>query len=270
MKQKRASLAERLVAKLRKLGLPERKAKVLAKGLTPTAQRAKVTGTVTSKLTDRLVKLGLSERKAMELAKGLAPTVRASIKTKAKAVAKKLDDVDDAFVNEIVAEGVDQTDNEDLDKVAPRVNGHRVRLDLPVVSRATWQYSRVTGLQLLRVMDGLTSEATYLVAAVKSDIGLVAVRQLGTDLYNVKFYPTMATWNYTPEKLRELGARDYLARQWYQRMHFDRDGVVKLLKQVGLENKPKITRLLSRLLSVPGRALFKAFDYLHKRIGVAA
>ena len=269
MKQKRPSLAERLAVKLRKLGLSERKATALAKGLTPTAARA-VTGTVTGKLTARLVKLGLSERKATELAKGLAPLVRAAIKAKAKAKALTLDDVTDEMVNETVTSVTDETDNEDLDKVAPRVNGHRVRLDLPVVERSTWQRKSVRGIELLRVMDGLTSEATYLVAAVKSDEGIVAVRQLGTDLYNVKFYPTMAYWGYTQEDLRKLDATEYLAREWYQRMHFDRNGVVKLLKQLDLENKPVITRLLSRLLSVPGRALFKAFDYLHKRVGVAA
>ena len=180
MKQKRPSLAERLVVKLRKLGLPERKAKTLAKGLVPTAQRAKVTGTVTGKLTDRLQKLGLSERKATELAKGLAPLVRSAIKAKAKVKALTLDDVTDEMVNETVTKVTDDAEDMDLDKVAPRVNGHRVRLDLPVVERHTWQRQSVRGIELLRVMDGLTSEATYLVAAVKSDEGIVAVRQLGT------------------------------------------------------------------------------------------
>jgi len=68
-------LKERLLDRLRTLGLPERKAKELAKGLASTASRTPVTGTVTGKLTARLIKLGLSERKATELAKGLAPTV---------------------------------------------------------------------------------------------------------------------------------------------------------------------------------------------------
>jgi len=270
MKQKRPSLADRLVVKLRKLGLSERKATALAKGLTPTAARAGVTGTVTGKLTARLVKLGLSERKATELAKGLAPIVRAAIKAKAKAKALTLDDVTDEMVNETVTKVTDDAEDTDLDKVAPRVNGHRVRLDLPVVERSIWQRKPVRGIELLRVMDGLTSEATYLVAAVKSDEGIVAVRQLGTDLYNVKFYPHMAYWGYTPEQLDKLKATEYLAREWYQRMHFDREGVVKLLKQLDLEAKPAITRLLSRLMNVSGRALFKAFEYLHKRVGVAA
>ena len=33
-----------------------------------------------------------------------------------------------------------------------------------------------------------------------------------------------------------------------------------------LETKPVMTRMLSRLLSVPGAALVKAFSYLHKRV----
>ena len=100
---------------------------------------------MTSKLTDRLVKLGLSERKATALAKGLAPLVRSTIKAKAKAKALTLDDVTDEMVNDTVTEVTDETDNEDLDKVAPRVNGHRLRLDLPVVLRSTWQHKPVRG-----------------------------------------------------------------------------------------------------------------------------
>ena len=264
MKQK-LTLADKLLAKLRKLGMPERKAKDVAKGLAPTAARQTVAGTVTGKLEAKLQKLGLSERKAKELAKGLAPTVRAAIKGKVRKTKTSLDEVTDDDVNLTVDEVTDDAEDVELDKVAPRVNGHRVRLDLSVVPMPG-----AKAIQLLRVMDGLYTHATYLVAAVKSDEGIVAVRQLSPDYYNVKFYPTMAYWGYTQEQLVKLGAHDYLAREWYQRMHFSREGVSDLLKQIDLDSKPVMTRLLSRLLSVPGRALFKAFDYLHKRVGVAA
>lgn len=266
----KVSLAEKLLVRLQKLGLNKRKATDLAKKLAPSAARQPVRGTVTGKLTDKLYALGLSKKRAEELAKGLAPTVRSAIKAKAKAKKVKLDDVDDAFVNEIVDEGVDLTESEELDKVAPRVNGHRVRLDLPVVARSFWQRSPVQGIELLRVMDGLTTYGTYLSAAVKGDVGIVAVRQLGENLYNVKFYPRMSYWGYTPERCEKLGAVEYLEREWYQRMHFSREGTDKLLKQIHAEQKPKLTRLAARLLGVTGKVLFKAFDFLHKRQHVAA
>ena len=270
MKQK--TLKERLLARLTTLGLPERKAKELAKGLASTASRTPVTGTVTGKLTARLIKLGLSERKATELAKGLAPTVRSAIKAKAKAAKKTLDEVDDAFVNEIVDEGVDLSENEELDKVAPRVNGHRVRLDLPVVRRSTWMGLPVRGIELLRVMDGYSTERTYLVAAVKGEQGIVAVRQLNEDWYNVKFYPTMAHWNKTPEQLASLGAQSYLQRQWYERMHFNKADLGQLLSRLAAEAKPKsrMKALVDRFLTVGAKPLVKAFDYLHQRVGKAA
>lgn len=272
MKQKRPPLSDRLFAKLRKLGLSERKAKELVKGLAPTAARATVTGTVTGKLTARCVKLGLSERKAAELAKGLAPVVRASIKAKAKAKAVKLDEVDDAFVNEIVNEGVDLAEDPELDKVAPRVNGHRVRLDLPVVLRHEWQANPTKGIELLRVMDGLTTRATYLVAAVKGEHGIVAVRQFDSEWFNVKFYPAMGYWNTSFSELATLGAQDFLDRAWYQRMHFNREALDKLCKKLAAEAKPKsrLVALRDRFLSVTATPLLKAFEYLHRKIGQAA
>jgi len=266
---KHVSLAERLQAKLQKLGLSKRKATTLAQGVTPTAQRAKVSGTVTEKLVARLIALGLTKKKAAELAKGLAPVVRASIKAKAKQKQIKLAEVEDEMVNQTVEQTTDEAEDEALDKVAPRVNGHRVRLDLPVVRRSTWMNTRVTGIEILRVMDGLTTEATYLVAAVKSDQGIVAVRQLGTDFYNVKFYPTMRYWDRTPDELLSVdGASEYLQRQWYERVHVTKAGLAIILKSV--DNRPKIKQVLDRLLSVTATVLVKAFDHLHKRIGAAA
>jgi hypothetical protein len=265
-------LADRLLDKLKKLGMPERRAKEVAKGLAPTANRVKVSGTVTGKLEAKLVKLGLSERKAKELAKGLAPVVRASIKKKVKAQALKLDDVDDAFVNEIVDEGVDETESEELDKVAPRVNGHRVRLDLPVVARTTWMKKPVEGIQLLRVIDGLTTNGTYLVAAVKSETGMVAVRQFSEDAYNVKFYPNFGYWSKVPEDLSALGGHSFLHREWYERCHTSREGLGRILQQLTLDAKPKsrMRALMDRFLTVGARPLVKAFDYLHRRVSTAA
>jgi hypothetical protein len=266
------SLADRLLAKLGKLGVSQRKAKELAKGLAPTAARQTVSGTVTGKLEARLLKLGLTERKAKELAKGLAPLVRASIKGKVKKAAKTLDDVSDQDVNETVDEAVDEAEDAELDKVAPRVNGHRVRLDLPVVTRSQWQHAPTKGVELLRVMDGLSTSRTYLVASVKSETGIVAVRQLNSDWYNVKFYPTMAFWNKTRQELTDLGGQDFLSREWYERCHCSPRALERVLGQLEIDGKPKsrMTRLIDRFKTVAAKPLIRAFDYLHKRVSTAA
>ena len=266
------SLADRLLAKLGKLGVSQRKAKELAKGLAPTAARQTVSGTVTGKLEARLLKLGLTERKAKELAKGLAPLVRASIKAKVKKVAKKLDDVTDDDVNQTVDEAVDEAEDEELDKVAPRVNGHRVRLDLPIVARSDWQHSPIKGIELLRVMDGLSTRGTYLVASVKSEKGIVAVRQFSQDWYNVKFYPTYAFWNKTTGDLSEMGGQDFLSRQWYERCHVSAQGLERILDQLATEAKPKprMKALIDRFTTVTSKPLIKAFSYLHKRVSNVA
>jgi hypothetical protein len=258
--KKPLSLKDRLLAKLVKLGLSERKAKELAPGLVVTASKAPVKGTVTEKLTTRLVKLGLTERKATELAKGLAPMVRSAITAKAKDRKVKVKDVDDAMVEEAVAESVDSAEDTELDKVAPRVNGHRVRLDLPVAPMAG-----IRGIELLRVMDGLSSQRSYLVAAVKSDVGIVAVRRLGDDFFNVKFYPDMAYWEKTPTGLAQLGAQDHLKREWYERMHFSRVQLEAILAQLAQDAKPKsrMKALLDRFLTISATPLIKAFSYLH-------
>lgn len=266
--KKAVPVAERLMARLRKLGLPERKAKELAKGVAPTVSRIK--GNVSQKLEAKLLKLGVSKRKAKELAKGLAPTVRTAIKAKVKREKIKLDDVTDEQVNQTVDEAVDAAEDAELDKVAPRVNGHRVRLDLPVVRRWVWQANPFKGIELLRVIDGLTTSSTYLVAAVKGEQGMIAVRQFSADNFNCKFYPTMEHWEFTDEALFSLGATDFLSRQWYQRVHVSRATLDQILQRVEAQNKPKKTGLLSRLLSVPARTLVTAFGFLHTKIGNVA
>lgn len=272
MKAKTQTLAERLLGKLKKLGVPDRKAKVLSKGLVATASRVPVKGTVTNKLEARLEKLGLSERKAKELAKGLAPIVRSSIKAKVRKQAKKLDDVTDDEVEDTVTEAVDGAEDPELDKVAPRVDGHRVRLDLPVVGRSEWQAKPIKGVELLRVIDGLTTTATYLVSSVKGETAMVAVRQFSDDHYNVKFYPTFTFWSKTRSELTNLGGFDFLDRQWYQRCHTNKDGLSRILHQLEIDAKPKsrMKALVDRFRTVTAATMVKAFGYLQKSKVAAA
>ena len=289
MAEKR-TLADRLLDRMDKLGVSPRKAKELTKGLVLTFQRP-VKGSLTEKLETRLQRLGLTKIKAHELAKGLAPTVRSVVKAKADARAKKaqkaakadkaLDTslakvnegqavtdsgeavISDEDINEAIAQVTDEAEDPELDKVAPRVNGHRLRLDLPVVPMPGGK-----GLDLLRVMDGWTTRGTYLTAAVKGEFGIVAIRQLGSDLYNVKFYPTMEYWGRTPEELRKLGAEYFLKRSPYERMHCSKKVTAEILDILAKEAAPRsrIKALVSRMRALTFGPLEKAFGYLHSRI----
>ena len=227
---KKLSLLDKLVAKLRKLGLSERKAVIAAKALAPTARAA-----VKAELA---VKEGRGEPEKKGKVKG------------SKAAAKGDADFQSA------------SDLSILGKKAIRVNGHSLRLDLPVVPMPG-----IKGIEILRVMDGLSSTATYLVAAVKGDLGIVAIRKLTSDCFNVKFYPDMAYWDKTQGELASLGATYHLKREHYERMHFGKDPLDQLLKRLEAEAKPKsrVKALLDRLLAISTPPLLKAFEILYTR-----
>lgn len=257
---KRPTLLERLIPRLQRLGVTERKSKELAKGL---AQFKKPTkGTVAEKLQIKLVKLGLSERKAKELAKKLVPTVNAALA--AKAAAKVTPDLPlSKVMSKTVTEVIDGVDDAELDKVAPRVNGHRLRLDLPVVA-----VGGMKGIELLRVVHGLTTHATYIVAAVNSDDKFIAVRRFSGDYFNVKFYPHMSAWSKTVEELQSLGAEAHLLRpNLYERMHFHKAGLDQLLQRLEAEAKPRsrMKALKDRFIAITVRPLVQAFDILYSR-----
>jgi hypothetical protein len=215
----------------------------------------KVTITLADRLAVKLKKLGLGERKAREVAKGLVATVRAVVKTEIK----KLEGTP-------IEEPPYLPPNTPFTKTkAQKVNGYSVRFDLPVAPMPG-----LKGIEMLRVMDGLTSTATYLVAAVKGEEGILAVRQLGVEEYNVKFYPTFAYWGKTEDDLRALGAHDVCQRTHYERMHFGPDALDGLLNLLADEAKPKsrMKKLVDRFLTISLRPLLKGFSFLHQRIGV--
>jgi uncharacterized protein (DUF2267 family) len=266
---------DKIESKMQVLGVTRRKAKELAKAVASTFSR-RVEGNITEKLTNRLMKLGLTEIRATELARGLAPTVRASLKAKAAKRVKRdtvkeiVQETADSIAQEVdqtVEEVTDLAEDPELDKVAPRVNGHRLRLDMPVLPMAGGR-----GVDVLRVMDGWSTRGTYLVAAVKGPEGICAIRQLGNDFYNVKFYPTMEHWGRTQEELRMLGAYDYLRRGPYERMHGNAKVTAAILDVLAAEAKPRnrVKALVSRMKAITFGPLEKAFGYLHKRVSSAA
>lgn len=205
------------------------------------------------RITAKLRKLGVGERKAQALAAGLVPIVRAVVRSEVKQREEPL---------EVLPA------NKPFRKAkAVKVNGHHLRVDLPVAPM-----KGIKGIELLRVMDGLTSTATYLAAAVKSEQGILAIRQLYENEYNVKFYPNFEYWGKTQDDLRALGAHNYCQREYYERMRFSTDALDGLLSILADEAKSKsrMKKLVDRFLAVTTQPLLKAFDYLHKKMGVAA
>lgn len=237
MAVKKTSLADKISAKLMNLGVHQRKARELAKGLTPSALRMKEK--VPEKLVAKLMKLGVPEVKAKALAKSLAPTVRAAIRVKSEGSKKTAEAIEDEAVEEAV-----------------------LNLNLPVVAR-----EGEAGLDLLRVMHGWCTSATYLVAAVKGTNGIVAVRRIYENHYNVKFYPNMEFWGKSPEMLASrFEAQAFLNRGPYERMHFSSKGVASLLEVLKAEATPKsgVRALIGRMRALASSALENAFNQLYR------
>jgi len=251
---------EKIAAKLQALGVRTRQANELAEGLKATTRPIKTRISVRERVEKRLITLGVSERKAKELAKSIAPTVSAALKTKQQKSKVTIKDTDT-----IIKGAIDATDDAELDKVAPRINGVRLRIDRPTVT-----YRGEKGLELLRVMHGLTSQNTYLVAAVKGEEGIVAARKFGEDSYKLKFYPNYAFWNFTQSQIESIGGYDYLNRGPYERHMYTRDKAEQVLLRIEAEAKPKskIKELATRMLSINMRTLQKAFSVLHEKVKV--
>jgi len=222
---------------------------------------------VVEKLTTKLRALGFSQRKAETVAKALVPVARGAVKAEIVAKDKKHtravegEVVEDTALVRVGGRTLAVTDQ----KI--KVNGHFLRFDLPIAPMEGQK-----GIELLRVMHGLTSFGTYLVAAVKGDVGIVAVRDFHNGMYNVKFYPDMAFWGKDEEQLAHLGATDHFKREHYERMHFSRVALDQLMRRLAAEAKPKsrTKALLDRVLAVTTDPLVKAFGYLKQRKGLAA
>jgi hypothetical protein len=217
---KRVSLGERLRGKLEKIGFHPRKASELSKGLVPTVAKVKPGTKIGEKLRARLAVLGLTERKAKEVAKSLTPVASAALKARAK----------------LGTEAPSKTAKKAADLPATTTavaEVFKLRLDEGVMSFT----GRDGDVSVGRVMHGLSSTRSYIVVAVKGEHGLIGVRQLGADTFNVKFYPTMRYWATNEPALRALGAEMFLARSWYERMHFPATGVTTLLNQFAKEAK---------------------------------
>ena len=256
------TVSQKIAAKLESFGFHPRKATDTAKGLALTVGQLKPGVKVGEKLLARLLTLGVSARKAPELAKGLAPVARAAVQARMKA---KLGSAEDTVVKK-------PKKAKDVAPPPPDAETHifRLRTDesiLPVSQRGA------EGVEVGRIMHGLTSTRSYIVFAVKGEDGIIAVRQLGPRYYNVKFYPTMGYWGETAERMRPLGADDFLQREWYERMHFPPEGVQQLLDRLAAEEEARIAgkkhfavKLAERLVASTWAPLLNAFDALHGRI----
>jgi hypothetical protein len=245
------TLSDKLAGKLAKLGWNQRRAKEIAAKLSSASKWQP--DDLTLKLEKKLAKLGVTEKKAKEAAKALAPTVRATIKLKTAEAAERKSGKTNGEIEE-----------ESLDQVA---TDYKLRSDLPTLDGR----KQHTGLELMRVMHGISSSNTYIVAAVRGEKAVIAVRAFSQDSFNVKFYPTMAEWNVTPDDLRDTySSTHYLSREWYERMYFSRKGLDQLLSRIHAEElankttlRKKLKALTTRVCAVTVKNLLNGFDNLY-------
>lgn len=258
---------DKIAARLTKIGgLSRRKVATLSTSLSSASRWKR--DDIGSKLEKKLLKLGLSKRKAYELAKALVPTVRSLIKARASVV-KTTSQVE----NSAMVDAINGATDTELDTVAPLVNGHRVRLDLPTLPV---NHGAVVE-NVLTVMHGYSTSNTYLVAAIRKEgdvNGVVAIRKFGENSFKLKFYPTMAHWGFTRDQLHELGGNDYLQRNtWYQRMMFNLSDATQVLQRIAAEEESRLSRgqkLLKHLRAVSMNIVNRALDILATRKQVAA
>lgn len=142
----------------------------------------------------------------------------------------------------------------------------RLRLDLPVLPSGRYTAApEGEEVEVGRVMDGWSTTRSYMVAAVKGDKGILAVRNLGMgQWFRIKFYPNFAYWNLDKGQLQSLGADFYKSRPAYERMEIQAPGLFQLLSRLEIEAKPKTRAksLLDRMKAASFEAIHKAFSYL--------
>lgn len=205
------------------------------------------------RMMQKLMDLGMSQRKATETAKALAPVARNTVK---KEIAEK----------EQKASAPKETEaSPTKDTPAKTVRTKKgeiaavVRHDLPVLD---WRGANQAAL--LQVMNGYNTTRSYIVAAVKGEDCMVAVRKFSDNSFKLKFYPTMRKWDYSQEQLSALGADSFLNRDnKYERMMFTKSQMDQVLARIEAANKSTVRKMVERLLSVSAATLVKAFDTLH-------
>jgi hypothetical protein len=201
--------------------------------------------TLVEKLLNGLIKGGLSERKAREIAKILAPTARAAVKAELKA--KNLTIVELA---EPQPEAVDKTPSTEASSPAKAIPG------------SVLPYTGAVAADLLQRMHGLTSNNSYVVAAVKGDKGIISVRKFNEDSFKLKFYPDMEFWETSFGRLQLFGATDYLKHSnHYERAMFTKKGMESVINRVNGDAalRPNKRGLLNRMATATLRALVNAF-----------
>lgn len=212
--------------------------------------------TLIEKLIDKLMAGGMSERKAREVSKTIAPVARAAVKAEIKSKEVK---VTRLKVGLPPALEVDSEGNVDMAASEPEEAVNESQ-------GSTLPYTGGKGAQLLQTMHGLTSTATYKVLAVKGEDGLVAARKLG-DQFNVKFYPNMAFWGFSFERLIPIGASSHFVRGPYERAHFPASGVEEILKRINAEAE---TIAPQQRRSLMGRMKAAAFGAYQRALALVA
>jgi hypothetical protein len=81
------------------------------------------------------------------------------------------------------------------------------------------------------IIDGFSSTATYAVAAL-SAVGMIAIRRLRINWFNVKFYDSTTAMGMSDAQLAAMGGIDFLTRNsgkfQYRRCHMSGEALLKL------------------------------------------
>ena len=184
--------------------------------------------TLVEKLIAKLVAGGISARKAKEVAPTLVPVARATVKKEIEQKAAK-------------ADGIGKGDSPSYD--ASQVPATRARKSATASPTAILPVTGGKGAELLQTIMGLSSGASYRVAAVKGEEALVAIKGFG-DSFKLKFYPDMASWGFTFERLVPIGASSHLVRtleggKCYERAMFTTKGAAEVLHRIDLASSPR-------------------------------
>lgn len=223
----------------------------------------------------KLMKTGMNERKATETAKIIAPTARAAIKAEeatktSKAKPRKGVRVGAKVGKKAVKKSVrsrvkkalsaDKPIALDLSGSAPQdlvEHGDVIENDEPLYDLGVVPVQGEKNLDPMRIIDGLTSRATYIVAAAKDEIGFIAVRKFSDNEYKVKFYPDMKFWDFDQAKAESLGFKNHLKRSMYERYMVDRNQLEQLMLRV-----EAMRPVMDKMMEFVGRFKFVRFATL--------
>jgi hypothetical protein len=173
---------------------------------------------VVESLSKRLKAQGYKATEAAKIAKAVLPVVK---KLTTIAEKQKIAEAAQLEVEKVEAENeAPVTEVEAAEVEVPTALAHLSK----AVPGEVLPVEGAIGASLLQKQWGRNSGASYVVAAVKKENGIVSVRDLGSDSLKVRFYPNMAFWEVSYERMQAFGAHSFLNRGDYDRLLINHQG----------------------------------------------